>query len=433
MRKQRMYIISLDAFGASDLEYAKTLPNFKLLLERSALVEKVETVYPSLTYMAHTSIVTGVYPNKHGVMNNTYLQPGRKSPDWHWYAKGIKVPTLFDAAHEKGYKTASFLWPVTGRSKSIDYNLTEIFPNRPWQNQVMVSLYSSTPKFILELERKFGKLRNGIQQPELDEFLTAGILETIETKNPDLMAIHYVELDSMRHHFGVHSLEAQKSIRNMDKHLGQIIEVMKRKGIFEETIIAILGDHYQIDTHTVIHLNSYFQQLGWIKMKENNQLMNWEVMAKGADGSTYIYTKPGIDLEKVQKALEDFPKGIETIYTQEQAERLGADASCSFLVEAERGYYFADNLGPLFEATEGSDYHKAAHGFSPTKDEYETMMFLSGPGIDPNARVPFARLVDEGPTFLYAMGYEFNHSIDGRILKELFLEDKGGTEDAGNK
>lgn len=105
MEKQRIYIISLDAFGASDLAYAKTLPNFKFLMERSAQVEKVETVYPSLTYMAHTSIMTGVYPNKHGITNNTYLQPQRKSPDWHWYAKDIKVPTLFDAAHEKGYKT----------------------------------------------------------------------------------------------------------------------------------------------------------------------------------------------------------------------------------------------------------------------------------------------------------------------------------------
>lgn len=433
MNKQRMYIISLDAFGSSDLTYAETLPNFKLLLERSALVEKVETVYPSLTYMAHTSIVTGVYPNKHGVTNNTYLQPGRKSPDWYWYAKDIQVPTLFDAAHEKGYKTATFLWPVTGRSKSIDYNLTEIFPNRPWQNQVLVSLYSSTTMFILELERKFGQLRNGIQQPELDEFLTASILETIETKNPDLMAIHYVELDSMRHHYGVHSPQAQQAIRNMDKHLGQIIEIMKQKGIFEETIIAILGDHYQIDTHTVIHLNSYFQQLDWIKMDENNQPIDWEVIAKGADGATYIYTKPGVDLQKVRQALEEFPKGIETIYTQEQAEQLGADAACSFLIEAETGYYFVDNMGPLFEATAGTDYHKAAHGFSPTKENYETMLFLSGPGINPNARLPFARLVDEGPTFLYAMGYEFNHATDGRVLKELFLENRGGIDNAGNE
>lgn len=431
MKKQRMYIISLDAFGASDLEYAKTLPNFKFLLERSARVEKVETVYPSLTYMAHTSITTGVYPNKHGITNNTYLQPERKTPDWHWYAKDIQVPTLFDAAHEKGYKVASFLWPVTGRSKSIDYNLTEIFPNRPWQNQVMVSLYSSTPKFVMDLDRKYGYLRKGIRQPELDEFLTASILDTIITKNPDLMAIHYVELDNMRHRYGVYSPQARQAIHHMDNHLGQIIQTMKQQGIFEDTVIAILGDHFQIDTHTTIQLNSGFRQLGWLTAGEKGEILDWDVVAKTADGSTYIYTKPGVDLQEVRKVLESIPKGIETIYTQEQAEILGADPSCSFLVEAERGFYFKDDLGFLFEKTEefnkeGKPNHKGVHGYSPTKENYETMLLLSGPEIDPKARLPFARLVDEGPTFLYAMGYEFIHPTDGVVLKELFLKDEGG-------
>lgn len=425
MGKQRMYIISLDAFGASDLEYAKTLPNFKGLLERSARVEKVETVYPSLTYMAHTSIMTGVYPNKHGITNNTYLQPERLSPDWHWYAKDIQVPTLFDAAHEKGYKTASFLWPVTGRSKSIDYNFTEIYPNRPWQNQIMVSLYSSSPKFILDLDRKYGHLRKGIQQPELDEFLTAGILDTIETKNPDLMAIHYVELDSMRHKYGVHSPQARKAIEHMDENLGKIILKMKQKGIFEETVIAILGDHYQIDTHTVIHLNSLFRQLGWLTVGKKGEITDWNVVAKGADGSTYIYTKPGVHLPEVRKAIESLAKGIETVYTQVQAKQLGADSKCSFLVEAERGYLFKDDIGDLFETRE---YPRGAHGFSPTKENYETMLLLSGPGINSKARIPFARLVDEGPTFLYAMGYEFVQPIDGVVLKELFLEQESRDE-----
>ena len=48
MVKRKLYIISLDAFGASDLEFAKTLPHFQEILDRSALVKEVESVYPSL-------------------------------------------------------------------------------------------------------------------------------------------------------------------------------------------------------------------------------------------------------------------------------------------------------------------------------------------------------------------------------------------------
>lgn len=424
MKKQRLYMISLDAFGAKDLEYAQTLPTFKYLLDRSARVEKVETVYPSLTYMAHTSIITGVYPNKHGITNNTYVQPKRKSPDWHWYAKDIKVPTLFDIAHEAGYTIASFLWPVTGRNKAIKYNMTEIFANRPWQSQALISLWSSSPKFMIDLERKFGKIRKGIQQPELDHFLTAGIVDTIHSKNPDLMAIHLVDLDSTRHQFGVDSQEARAAIRRMDDHLNQIVTAMKEKGIFEETVLALFGDHYQLDAHTVVRLNQLFKAQGWLKETKDGLIQEWTVLAKGADGSCYIYTKPEVNLEEVRQLLAQHTEQIETIYTQEEAARLGADETCSFLVEAKKGYYFiSDSTGSFLEeikTTKETAFHKGTHGYSPKKENYETTLFISGPGINTEARIPVAHLIDEGPTFLHAMGLEFPKVVDGKILRELF-------------
>ncbi|WP_277631194.1 alkaline phosphatase family protein [Atopococcus tabaci] len=422
MTKRRLYIISLDAFGASDLEYARTLPHFRYLLSRSALVKEVETVYPSLTYMCHTSIATGMYPHRHGVVHNTKLQPDRSSPDWYWYAKDIKTPTFFDVAHKAGYKTASFLWPVTGRSQSIDYNLTEIFPNRSWQNQVMVSLYSSTPSFALHLDRKYRHLRKGIEQPQLDDFLTAGIVDTIRTKNPDLMAIHFVDLDAMRHKYGVQSLEAKRAIKRMDERLGKIIRAMKEKDIFEETVIAVLGDHYQIDTHTAIRFNALFKEEGWLRTNTKGKILSWDVLAKEAGGSCYIYTSDQADKQAVLELLRLYPDIIEAVYTGEQADQLGADTACTFLVEARRGFYFQDENEEPFEETvkPTNKLNKATHGYSPLKDNYETMLFISGPGINTEARIPQARLVDEGPTFLHALGLAYPHETEGRVLKELF-------------
>lgn len=69
---------------------------------------------------------------------------------------------LYDVAKEKGLTTAAFLWPVTASSK-IDYNLAEIFPNRIWTNQVLVSLKASSPLFLYEMNKKYGKLRHGIK------------------------------------------------------------------------------------------------------------------------------------------------------------------------------------------------------------------------------------------------------------------------------
>lgn len=55
---RRMVVISLDAVGARDLAYLKTLPNFQKLRAQSGYCDHVESVYPSITYPAHTSIVT---------------------------------------------------------------------------------------------------------------------------------------------------------------------------------------------------------------------------------------------------------------------------------------------------------------------------------------------------------------------------------------
>lgn len=423
MNKQRMYIVSLDAFGSLDLAFAKTLPHFKELLDRSAQVAQVETVFPSLTYMCHTSIATGMYPRNHGIINNTKIQPERSSPDWYWYDKDIQVPTLFDVAHEHGYEIASFLWPVTGRNPSIQYNLTEIFPNRPWQTQVMVSLYSSSPFFAYQLNRRFKHLRNGIQQPELDDFLTAGIVETIHTKNPDLIAIHFVDLDSMRHHYGTSSPEAKEAIIRMDRRLGKIMDAMKEKGIFEETVFAVLGDHYHLDTHTVIRWNHLFQEQGWLKTNAHGAITQWDVLAKEADGSCYIYLSSHANKHEVRKLLMRYPQYIARMYTGKEAGQLGADPTCAYLLDAKEGYYFSGETAfPFTEPTAGNpNLHKATHGYSPMHEDYDTMLFISGPGIDPTARISKARLVDEGPTFLHAMGLAFPHRIDGNILYDLFL------------
>ena len=69
MRK-KLIVISADAMVAEDLEYLKTLPNYRKYLEGGALVKHVRSIYPSVTYPCHTTMVTGVYPDKHGITSN---------------------------------------------------------------------------------------------------------------------------------------------------------------------------------------------------------------------------------------------------------------------------------------------------------------------------------------------------------------------------
>ena len=134
---KRVMIVSFDAVGAKDLEYLQTLPNFQRFFEQAALCSHVNSVCPSLTYPAHTSIVTGRMPKNHGIVNNTKIQPGRKDPDWLYHRKWIRSTTLYDEAKKKGMTTAGLLWPVAAGSR-MDYYVPEIMVTRKWQNRSVV-------------------------------------------------------------------------------------------------------------------------------------------------------------------------------------------------------------------------------------------------------------------------------------------------------
>ncbi|MCT1798017.1 alkaline phosphatase family protein [Aerococcus viridans] len=427
MPSKKLVIVSLDAFGTEDLAYALTLPNFKKFRQEAALVEAVESVYPSLTYMCHTSIVTGQYPKDHGIINNTLLQPNRISPDWHWYTKYIKTPTLFDIASENDLSVSTILWPVTGKSRSIDYNIAEIFANRKWLSQVAVSLLASSPKYLIEKNHKFGYLRSGIKQPELDDFVTAVAVDTIMNEQPDVMAIHLVDLDSTRHGFGVKSPESKAAIERMDAHLGQLFHAIETTPAYKEAHIVLLGDHYQIDTQVVIRPNHLFIEAGLIQTKAQNKIQDYKVYAKGADGSCYIYVKDHnpLTMAQLKELLAPLKPYIETIYNREEAAALGADPECFALIEASEDYYFESDIErPIIEDTNkhipGIKLLKASHGYSPKKENYTTMFMAKGPKIKAGVTLASGRLVDEGPTMLAMLDLAFKTPVEGKVLGQIF-------------
>lgn len=186
-----LIVISFDCLSSLDFPLLQELPHFQELFKNGAYCKQVETIYPSVTYPCHATIVTGNYPKRHGVINNTILQPGNPSPDWYWERCHIKGTTLYDEAKKANMTTAALLWPVTAKA-NIDYNMPEIFANRPWHNQIAVSLWNGTPLYQLAMNRRFGHLRRGLSQPELDEFVLESTVETIKTKKPDLLRNNFV-------------------------------------------------------------------------------------------------------------------------------------------------------------------------------------------------------------------------------------------------
>ena len=410
-----MIILSLDALGGEDFKYLKTLPTFAEFLEEAAVCTNVRTIYPSVTYPCHATIVTGKYPKHHGVINNTLVQPNRPAPDWFWQRKYIKAETLFDLAIKKGMKVGAFLWPVTANSK-IQYNIPEIFPNRWWDNQVLVSLRSGSPQFILELHKKFAHLLDGIKQPALDDFVTASVVHTIKTKAPELLLVHLTDLDTMRHQYGVHSKEAYQAIDRLGTRFLAITQALKEASLYSETAIILLGDHTQIDVKREVNLGQVLLEKGYLTVK-NHKLRSWRILAKSCGGSAYIYVQPGFhqEAEKLLQQLKNDPAyGIERIFTNEEVIAAGADPNCYCMVEAVSGVVFADTW------TKGvkEKVKKADHGYQPDKPQYRTFFASLGPGIKKQVKIEEMSLTDIAPTLAELMDLDLQNP-DGRVLTEI--------------
>ncbi|MEG0249591.1 MAG: alkaline phosphatase family protein [Peptostreptococcus sp.] len=434
MIKKYLHILSYDGLSKVDIDKLKKLPNFKKYLKEASGCLNVTSVYPSLTYCAHTSITTGVYPNKHRIISNTKLEPYRKSPDWHWYDRDIKAETFQSLAKKAGYKILSIFWPVTAASKDIKYNMPEIFANRWWKKQSFVSLFNGNPYFQFILNSKFGKLRNALKEPELDNFSHQSFLYSLEHFKADINMIHYIDLDSQRHEFGFNSKEADEALVRLDIRLGEIIDKLKEIGIYKDSVIVVLGDHSSKDGHSNIYLNSLLYKANLLEKNEDKTVKSFKVISKSLDGSAYIYGDESIGDEEILNILDPLlrKKVIEKVYTGEEAGNLGADPSCRFMLEASEGYFFAEGVEEEVIArvekinaarkSGQKKVHVNNHGYSPTlKENYETVFLISGKGIKRSISINEMSLIDEGPTFARVMGLDMKN-CDGRVIEE-FLEE----------
>ena len=429
MKNKYVIVISFDAVSEEDLEFLSKQPNFSKLIKNGALIKNVESVYPSLTYPAHVTIVTGKYPKNHGVINNTVLDFKNDNPDWYWYRKYIKGDTIFDLAEKSGMKTCSILWQVTARSK-ITYNMPEIFCTKRYDNQILKSALAGSKIYQVNMNKRFGYLRQGMEEPYLDNFATEVAKKTIRELKPNLILLHLIDSDSQKHKYGIENKEVIESLKRHDERLGEIIESLKLAGIYEDSTIIALGDHSQINVNNVIKLNSILMKNDLINVN-GNKIKSYKAIAISCDGSSYIYLKNKNDVEtrkKVRDILNElknkYSNVIEEVYNNEEIKNLGADINASFMIEAKRGYYFIDDfLGEAIEVIDESSKikHKlrASHGYLPSRDNYKTFFIAYGKTIKKGVVLEKGKLINHGPTIAKILDIDLR-DCDG-IVEERIL------------
>ena len=410
-QERRVVLVSVDGLRPEiylDPEaHGAELPTFRSLMREGAYAEAVEGVYPSVTYPSHTTIVTGVTPARHGILNNYVFDERGRFDDWYWYAESIRAPTLWDVA--KG-KTAAIHWPVTVGA-AIDVNFPEYWipgSDKSWRE---VRKDVVTPELFAAVESELGPLPEAsIDDEPLEELVFDMAALVLERERPELLLLHVFNADTQQHRYGLEHREVAKAFELVDRRLGRLRDEIAQLGLADETLFVVTGDHGFIPTHTRIHLNVELRKAGLLRVGADGVVEDWRALVWPSGGSASIVLKDpgdGAARERLDALLNDLLGGslgnAVTRVPRIELDRLGAMPGVAAALEAEEGFIFGNALdGELFTPSADLGYH----GYLPTRAGMHTGFLIVGPGVRRGVRIPRMHQVDIAPTLAHWAGWE---------------------------
>lgn len=430
MNKKHIIVLSADALVSDDMELLEKLPNFRKYLAGGACVKQVKSVYPTITYPAHTTIATGVYPNRHGV-NCNLVTPYEciDSPlPWTWFHDRVKVPDIFDAAKNAGLTTSAVFWPVTGNHKSIDYLIDEYWTQS--KDDTILEMFErsgSSPEMLDIIKRHMSVLEER-KHPQADEFLIRCACDIIREYKPNLIMIHPANIDGYRHSNGLFGDAIDKGIYETDRWIGNLMAAAEQAGIVDDTTFVLTSDHGQLEIKRVVHLNVYLTDAGYIKLDDNNNVVSWDAWIQSGGMCAFVYLSDknnGILKDEIYKLLCDLKiegvYGISEVFTAEEAdEKHHLAGEFSFVLETDGYSAYGDRcIRPVVTGINKSDYRSGAatHGYLPEKGP-QPVFYCKGNGVKNGVVIENALLVDEAPTIAKMLGIELQN-IDGNALTEM--------------
>ena len=428
----RIIVFSADAMVAEDVEFLKSLPNFQRYLSGGSEIQKVRSIYPTITYAVHTTLATGTYPDRHGIHGNYIFKPGEQKLPWFWFHDAIKVPDIFTAAKKAGLSTAAVFWPVTGNHPDIDYLIDEYWTQGEGDSLHAAFERSGSNPEVLRIVDRHAHILEGKQRqhPASDEFIIACTCDIIREFKPDLLMIHPANIDTYRHNHGLFNDVVQEGIRETDKWIGMLVQAAQDVGVWEDTNFFLISDHGQMEIKRAININVLLADHGLITLEENGRVADWKAYSLSGGMSALIFLKdPENEAVKQQvyrllcELCEEGIYGIGKVFTKEEVieqERFGGEFS--FVIETDGYTSFGDSpVRPLVRKFDFSDYRfgRATHGYLPEKGP-QPVFLAKGPDIQNGVVLENGNIVDEAPTFAKVLGIELpeaeGHVIEG-VLK----------------
>jgi len=420
-RDTHVIVISIDGFVPEYyLEPGRLglrLPSLLKMKLGGAYAEGVEGIFPTVTYPAHTTMITGVRPAVHGIVQNRIFEapPDPQTKEWYWFAEALKTETLWSLAKKAGLVTASVGWPVTVGA-DIDYNVPEIADLKDAPRGTRTAQYA-TPGLLAKA------LADGTGGDDTTDGRRCAISEyIINTYKPNLMLIHVIALDDAHHKNGPRTPAAIAVAERMDAYVGRIIDATRKAGIFDQTTFFLVSDHGFAEVTKKFEPNVLLVKEKLITLGADGKPTDWKAAAWPAGGSCAIVLRDPNDKKTADKVTEIFSriaasKGpINRLLNQAELKRMKAVPTALLMLDAAPGISFGDELtGP--EIHDAKDY-RGTHGQLPTRADMRSSLIVYGARARVGAKMPLARMIDIAPTAAAVLGLSFSNA-EGRAIAEL--------------
>ncbi|WP_418828220.1 alkaline phosphatase family protein [Phocaeicola sp.] len=397
-------------------------PYLKMMKREGLFVDKVKGVPPTATYPSHTSIVTGALPVHHRIFYNSPFVFNKDSVVSYWYADSIKAPTIWQAAKESGLTTASLFWPVSTKSRWIDYNIPEYWSVKRVANQLDFIKPVCTPSGILdELEQnavgRLDHLTFGAGSINRDA-RTAYMANYIMNKyHPNLMTIHLITTDYAQHATGMQSERTRMAVASVDHAIGLIVENLKQTRRMDSTTVIVCGDHGFSNISQAIAPNVWLTRAGLLSEKPGG---DWKACFHGNGSVMFLYLRDSNDkktLQKVERIIQNLP--VETrrlfrVVSQEELTAMGGDPKVALALEPIAGISVSTNRTGADVLVKKGGSHGYFSGIDPT------CFMVYGCNVpDKGKELQTMRQIDIAPYVMHLLGVDYKF-VDGKLPQELF-------------
>jgi predicted AlkP superfamily pyrophosphatase or phosphodiesterase len=423
---RHVILITLDGFPARFWhDESLPLPNLRRLARDGAAADAMTVSNPSITWINHTTLVTGVTPRRHGVLFNGLLvrggpdQPPRIEP---WVDKDrlVFAPTIFDLAYRAGLTTAEVDWVAVSRPGTIHWSFAEI-PNADGKVE-----QEMTAAGLLRPEQ-FGWFhgRNRKNMTWIDDTWTQAACFIFEKHHPNLLLFHLLNPDSIQHQYGPGSAAAYNALAYADRQVGDLLSVVQRSGFGPRTTVIVTSDHGFKKVAKVVYPNVLLKQAGLLAVS-GSKVTHCDVVAVAEGGMAFVYVNdaarkaellPGLKkrfaaAEGITQVLDGHDGPTLGMPTPEENQGMG-----DLILFAKDGYAFKDGAGGE-EAVAVSQGYLGTHGYPASDPELDGIFIAQGNRIKPGVVLPRIANLDVAPTIAQVLGLQIPRA-EGRVLTEI--------------